>query len=125
MTTLKINGTEIAGYIKIDGFEWQRNDIDGSGAGRSVTGLAIRDLIASKIRLDCTCRELTSAERTTLETLLFSADSAGFLTVTCDDTIFRGSSRTMYCSAMSSGFSRRKADGTEYWKNAKFVLVER
>lgn len=121
MTSLKINGTEIAGYIKIDGFQWQRNDLDGSGAGRSVTGLAIRDLIATKIRLDCTCRELTGAERATLEGLLFAAE---FLTVTCDDSIFRGSSRTMYCNSMSSGFSRRKANGTEYWKDCKFVLVE-
>ena len=122
MTSLKINGTEIAGYIKIDGFQWQRNDLDGSGAGRSVTGLAIRDLIATKIRLDCTCRELTGAERATLEGLLFAAE---FLTVTCDDSIFRGSSRTMYCNSMSSGFSRRKPSGVEYWKDAKFVLVER
>lgn len=121
MTSLKINGAEIAGFIKVDGFEWQRNDVDGSGAGRAVTGKAIRDLIATKIRLDCTCRELTSAERTTLEGLLFAAE---FLTVTCDDAIFRGSSRTMYCSAMSSGFSRRKQNGTEYWKAAKFSLVE-
>ena len=121
MTSLKINGTEVAGYIKIDGFEWQRNDVDGSGAGRAVTGKAIRDLIASKIRLDCTCRELTSAERTTLEGLVFAAP---FLTVTCDDSIFRGSARTMYCTSMSSGFARRKPNGTEYWKDAKFVLVE-
>ena len=121
MTSLKINGTEIAGFIKVDGFEWQRNDVDGSGAGRSVTGKAIRDLIATKSRLDGTSRELTSAERTTLEGLLFAAE---FLTVTCDDAIFRGSSRTMYCSAMSSGFSRRKQNGTEYWKDSKFVLVE-
>ena len=121
MTSLKINGTEIAGYIKVDGFEWQRNDVDGSGAGRAVTGKAIRDLIATKIRLDCTCRELTSAERTTLEGLLFAAE---FLTVTSDDSIFRGSSRTMYCTSMSSGFSRRKQNGTEYWKDSKFVLVE-
>ena len=121
MTSLKINGTEIAGFIKVDGFEWQRNDVDGSGAGRAVTGKAIRDLIATKIRLDCTCRELTSAERTTLEGLLFAAE---FLTVTSDDSIFRGSSRTMYCTSMSSGFSRRKQNGTEYWKDSKFVLVE-
>jgi hypothetical protein len=121
VTSLKINGTEIAGFIKVDGFEWQRNDVDGSGAGRAVTGKAIRDLIATKIRLDCTCRELTGAERTTLEGLLFAAP---FLTVTCDDAIFRGLTRTMYCNAMSSGFSRRKQNGTEYWKDSKFVLVE-
>lgn len=121
MTSLKINGIEIANLIKVDGFEWQRNDLDGSGAGRSVTGKAIRDLIASKIRLDCTCRELTSAERAAMEYILFGSE---FLTVTCDDAIFRGSARTMYCSSMSSGFSRRKQNGTEYWKNAKFVLVE-
>ena len=122
MTSLKINGAEIASVIKIDGFQWQRNDLDGSGAGRSVTGLAIRDLIATKIRLDCTCRELSGPARTALESILFASE---FLTVTCDDAIFRGQARTMYCSSMSSGFSRRKQDGTEYWKDTKFVLVER
>lgn len=122
MTTLKINGTEIIGYIYVDGFDWQRNDVDGSGAGRSVTAKAIRDVLDSKIRLDLECRELTGAERTTLENLLFSAP---FLTVACDDTVFRGAaSRQMYCNAMSGKFSRRKQDGTEYWKNVKFVLVE-
>jgi len=121
MTSLTINGTQIAGYIAVNGFEWQRNDVDGSGAGRSVSGKAIRDLIATKIRLDCTCRELTGTERTALENLLFSGE---FVTVACDDAIFRGSSRTMYCSAMSGGFSRRKSGGTEYWKDVKFVLVE-
>lgn len=121
MTTLKINGTEISNLISVDGFQWQRQDIDGSGAGRSVSGKAIRDLVATKIRLDCTCRELTGAQRTALENLLFYAE---FLTVTCDDAIFRNASRTMYCNAMSAGFSRRKANGTELWKDVKFVLVE-
>ena len=122
MTNLTVDGTNIAGYIKMDGFTWQRQDLDGDAAGRTTSGLTIRDLVATKIRLDITCRELTGTERATLEGLLFAAE---FLTVTCDDAIFRGSSRTMYCSAMSSGFSRRKANGTEYWKDAKFVLVER
>lgn len=122
MTSLKINGTQIAGYIKIDGLEWQRNDLDGSGAGRSQTGKAIRDLVASKIRLDCTCRELTGSERATLEGLLFAEE---FLTVTCDDAIFHGSSKQMYCSSMTGGFSRRKPNGTEYWKSVKFSLVEK
>ena len=121
MTTLKIDGTEIANFTSIDGFEWQRNDVDGPNAGRSVTGKVIRDLVASKIRLDCSCRELTSAERATLEGLLFFSQ---FITVTSDDSIFRGEARTMYCNAMSGKFSRRKQDGTEYWKDIKFVLVE-
>lgn len=121
MTSLTVNDTEIAGLIKMEGFDWQRNDIDGSGAGRSVSGKAIRDLVATKIRLDIACREMTGAERTALESLLFSDQ---FLTVECDDAIFRGSARTMYCSAMSASFSRRKADGTEFWKDVKFVLVE-
>ena len=122
MTTLKINGTEIIGYIYMDGFDWQRNDIDGSSAGRTVTAKAIRDVLGTKIRLDLECRELTSAERTTLEGLLFADD---FLTVSCDDPVFRGAaSRRMYCNSMSGRFARRKQNGTEYWKNVKFVLVE-
>ena len=123
MNSLKIDGTEIANLIKVDGFHWERNDLDGPNAGRTLDGLAVRDLIASKIRLpDLDCRELTGAERATLENALFSAE---FHTVECDDAIFRGVPRTMYCSSMSSGFSRRKQNGTEYWKGTKFTLVER
>lgn len=122
MTSLKINGTDIIGYIFIDGFEWRREDVDGSGAGRTVTAKAVRDVLGSKIRMDLECRELTSGERTYLEGLLFAAP---FLTVACDDPIFRGAaSRQMYCNAMSGKFSRRKPNGTEYWKNVKFTLVE-
>ena len=122
MTTLKINGTEIIGYIYIDGFDWRREDVDGPGAGRTVTAKAVRDVLGSKIRYDMECRELTSAEREALEALLFSGP---FLTVVCDDATFRGAeSRQMYCNSMSGKFSRRKANGTEYWKNVKFVLVE-
>jgi len=121
MTSLKIGSTEIAGYIKMDGFSWQRQDLDGEGAGRTTSGKTIRDLVATKIRLDCTCKPLTSAERTALETLLFGSE---FLSVACTDSIFRGTSpRKMYCSAMSGGFSHR-IGSTEYWKDVKFVLVE-
>lgn len=122
MTNLTVAGTNIAGYIKMDGFSWQRQDLDGDAAGRTTSGLTIRDLVATKIRLDITCRELTGAERSALETLLFGSE---FLTVSSDDSIFRSETRTMYCSAMSAGFSRRSAAGTEYWKDVKFVLVER
>ena len=122
VTSLQINGTEIIGYIYMDGFDWRREDVDGANAGRTVTAKAIRDVLGSKIRMDMECRELTSAERTTLENLLFADE---FLTVSCDDAIFRGAvSRKMYCNSMSGRFSRRKANGTEYWKNVKFVLVE-
>ena len=121
MTSLKINGTEIIGYIHINGFEWDREAVDGSGSGRTVTAKMIRDVLGTKIRIDANCRELTAAERTTLENLLFSGD---FLTVSCDDAIFRGENRQMYCNKMKAKFSRRKADGTEYWKDGQFVLVE-
>lgn len=121
MTTLKINGTEIAHLIKMDGFKWARNDVDGPGAGRALNAMAIRDRIASKIRLDCSCIPLTAAQRQTLENLLLADE---FVTVSCDDSIFRGLARTMYCNAMSGGFSHRTTAGTEYWKDVQFVLVE-
>ena len=122
MTRLTIDGTNIAHYIKMDGgFKWQRNDVEGPSAGRSLNALAIRDRIASKIRLDCICKPLTGTQRTALENLLLTYE---FITVTCDDNIFRGQSRTMYCSAMSGGFMYRTTAGTEYWKDVQFVLVE-
>lgn len=121
LTSLVINGTEIINYIRIDGFLWDREAVDGPNAGRSVTAKMIRDVLGTKIRIDADCRELTSAERETLENLLFSGD---FLTVSCPDSIFRGESRQMYCNKMSAKFSRRKQNGVEYWKDVKFVLVE-
>lgn len=122
MTTLKINGVEIAGYVKIDGMEWETDALDGPNAGRSISGDMIRDFVALKDSLPLTCRELTGAERRTLKGLLFSAE---FLTVTSDADDFPDGSKTMYCAKMTGGFARRKPNGVEMWKDIKFTLVEK
>ena len=59
-TGVVIDGTDITPYIKYQGVKWTRNDIDGPNAGRTLSGLMVRDRVATKIRLDITCRPITS-----------------------------------------------------------------
>lgn len=59
---LKIDGTDIVPYIAYGGVKWQRSDVDGEGAGRMLDGTLERNRMATKIRLDVTCRPLKSAE---------------------------------------------------------------
>ena len=58
---LKIDGTDIVPFIAFNGLQWQRQDIDGPNAGRTMDGTVVRDRIATKIRWDVTCRPLASA----------------------------------------------------------------
>lgn len=59
---LKIDGTDIVPYIAYGGLKWQRSDVDGEGAGRMLDGTLERNRMATKIRLDVTCRPLKAAE---------------------------------------------------------------
>lgn len=68
--TFRINGTDILPYIANNGLKWSRNDVDGPNAGRSLDGLMHRDYIATKVRWDVTCIPLTSAQLSTVLSLI-------------------------------------------------------
>ena len=135
-TGIKINGTDITPYIAHQGVKWSRNDIDGPAAGRSISGRMIRDRVATKIRLDITCRPLKNDELRILLNLLLPE----FVTVTYDDPMYGVVSKTMYANNNPATFLFKREfippdswyichdsppDPFEYWTNVTFPLVER
>lgn len=121
-TGINIDGTDITHLIAYQGVQWKRNDIDGPSAGRTLSGLMIRDRVATKIRLDITCRQLTLDETRMLLNLLMPE----FVSVTYDDPMDGLVTRTMYANNNGAQFLfARDNDTKEWWDNVSFPLVER
>ena len=133
-TGIKIDGTDITNLIAHQGVQWKRNDIDGPNAGRTLSGLMIRDRVATKIRLDITCRILTLDELRPLLNLIYPE----FVTVTYDDPMEGLVSKVMYSNNNGATFLMRKSfekpanvwyaedkPPVEYWDGITFPLVER
>lgn len=121
-TRITIDGTDITELIAYQGVQWKRNDIDGPNAGRTLSGLMIRDRVATKIRLDITCRILNREEVRTLLNLLMPE----FVSVTYDDPMDGVVTRTMYANNNEAKFLRSlDNDSDELWDNVTFPLVER
>lgn len=133
-TGIRINGTDITPYIAHQGVKWSRNDVDGPNAGRTISGLMIRDRVATKIRLDITCRPLKNDELRILLNLLLPE----FITVTYDDPMYGVVTKTMYSNNNPATFLFKRdferneyfwhdeaIQPFEYWTNVTFPLVER
>lgn len=119
-TGITIDGTDITNLIAYQGVQWKRNDIDGPNSGRTLSGLMIRDRVATKIRLDITCRPLNGTELNQLLNLILPE----FVSVTYDDPMDGHVTRTMY--ANNNGVQFMLSRNTyEYWNNITFPLVER
>lgn len=116
-----IDGTDITDLVAFGGFKWSRNDIDAPNTGRTITGLMIRDRVATKIRLDITCRPLKSAEHSMLMQLIMPE----YVQVTYDDPVDGLVTKTMYANNNSSTFLIKHPDDEEYWGSVTFPLVER
>ena len=119
--TLTINGVDIVPYIAYGGFKWQRNDIDSPETGRSLDGLMHRGRVTTKIRLDITCRLLTTEElRVVLNTI-----QPEYVTVGYDDPMYGYVVKTMYSNNNPATYQIKKPSGKEYWSGVTFPLVER
>ena len=55
---LTVNDVDMIPFIAYQGLKWTRNDIDSPNSGRTLDGLMHRGRVATKIRLDITCRPL-------------------------------------------------------------------
>lgn len=118
---LKIDGTDVTDYIANGGVQWQRSDVDGEGAGRDLTGDLRRNRVATKRRLDITCRPLTSTEAQTLLTAIMPE----WVTVEYLDPQAGAVTRTMYSNNNPATYLMRQSDGTEWWQGITFPLIER
>ena len=117
---LKVNCVNMLPYVAYGGFKWQRNDIDGPDAGRDLTGRLRRNRVATKVRLDITCRPLKSSEAA----IVLSAIKPEYVTVEYYDpeagTVL---TKTMYANNNPAVFQIQK-DGTTWWSGITFPLVE-
>ena len=137
-TGISIDGTDITPYIAHKGVKWTRYDIDGVAAGRTISGLMIRDRVATKIRLDITCRPMKNDELRILLNILLPE----FISVTYDDPMLGFVTKTMYANNNPATFLFKReielpelwtmchdpADAPqpfEYWTDVTFPLVER
>ena len=119
--TFRIGNFDMTPYIAYGGVKWSRNDIDDPETGRAMNGLMYRGRVATKIRLDVTCRPLKAAElRTILNKIL-----PEYVTVTYDDPMLGTVTKTMYSNNNPAVFQMKKADGTEWWSGVTFPLIER
>lgn len=118
---LTIDGVNILPYVQADGIEWQRNDLDGPNAGRTLSGLMIRDRVAIKATLKITCRPLTGAQ---LATILSLIQPEWVTVVYTDPTTNTNVTKTMYSNNVPA--TLRNTNGSvDMWTGLSFPLIER
>lgn len=120
---LKIDGVDFTPYIAYQGLKWQRQDMDGENTGRSLdNGLLFRDRIATKVRLDVTCKLLTTAQ----VSRVLQAIQPEFVTVQYTDPQ-EGSvvTKRMYSNNIPVSYCLKKPNGEELWTGLEFPLIER
>ena len=118
--TFLIDGVDISPYVGFRGFKWTRNDIDGPDAGRTMDGRMHRLRVATKIRLDITCRPLKGSEAR----ILLNAIQPEYVNVTYDDPMYGTVTKRMYSNNNPASYMLRKPNGTEWWDGITFPLVE-
>ena len=107
-------------YIAFGGLKWQRNDIEAPDAGRNMSGTMERGRVTTKIRLDITCRPMTSEELS----IVLNAIQPETVTVTYDDPLYGYTAKTMYSNNNPAAFQMRRSNGKEYWTGVTFPLIE-
>ena len=121
MFVLKIDGLDITPYIASGGVKWQRSDLDGPGAGRTLDSKLRRNRIGSKIRLDVTCRPLTTSEAS----IVLTAIMPEWVTVEYTDPQIGGvTTRRMYANNNPASIWSVRADGVSWWNGITFPLIE-
>lgn len=118
--TLKINGVDITPYIANRGIKWERSDVEAADTGRTMDGKMHRGRVATKIRLDITCRPLTGDEAKIILNAIFPQ----YINVTYDDPMY-GLRRDikMYSNNNPASYLMEK-DDAEYWDGITFPLIE-
>ena len=115
---LKINGVDMLPFIAQKGIKWQRNDLDGSNAGRTLDGVMHRERLASKVRLDITCLPLSSQDAKTVLNAIFPE----YVEVEYTDPQYGLVYKTMYSNNTPATYINTV---TDMWEGITFPLIER
>lgn len=115
---LKINGVDVLPYVAQKGIKWQRNDLDGSNAGRTMDGTMHRERITSKDRLDITCTPLTTEQAKIVLNAIFPE----YVTVEYVSPREGRIVKEMYSNNTPATYMDTKND---LWEGISFPLIER
>lgn len=118
---LKVDGIDMLPYMAHQGLQWNRGDLDSSQAGRTMDGVMHRGRVATKIRLDITCRPLKSSEAR----IVLNAVLPEFVTVEYIDPMEGHVFKTMYSNNIPATHMLIQDDGTEWWQGIAFPLIEK
>ena len=118
---LRINGIDILPYVAHQGIKWQRNDLDAPDSGRTLDGVMQRARVSSKIRLDITCRPLKSDEAR----IVLNAIYPEYVSVEYTDPMQGLVTKQMYSNNNPASHMLLQSDGTEWWNDITFPLIER
>lgn len=117
---LKIDGVDILPYVEHQGIKWQRSDLDSEGSGRTMDGVMHRGRVATKIRLDVTCRPLKTEEAS----IVLNAILPEYITVEYTDPMSGLVTKTMYSNNNPATHMLIQQDGVEWWNGITFPLIE-
>ena len=112
---------DVTDMVAFQGFKWQRNDVEAPNSGRTLDALMHRSRVATKIRLDITCRPLRLAEASTVLQLIYPEYVQVRYTDPQEGTVVE---RTMYSNNNPASFCIKKPDGTEWWDGITFPLIQ-
>lgn len=118
--TLEIDGLDIVPYLAYGGLKWQRSDVEAADSGRTMDAVMHRGRVSTKIRIDCTCRPLTSAEAS----IVLNAVLPEYISVKYYDPMYGIRTVTMYSNNNPASYLMKKSDGREYWTGITFPLIE-
>ena len=122
MFRLLVNGTDLTPYIAFKGVKWTRNDVDSPDTGRTLDAVMHRGRVASKIRLDISCKPLTDSEASTVLNAIYPE----YVTVQYTDPQAGGLvTRTMYSNNNPASYLLNREGEEDLWDGITFPLVER
>ena len=116
-----VNGVSLLPYLAEDGLKWTRFDVEAPDTGRTLDGVMHRGRVASKVRLDVTCRPLTSDQAQ----IVLRAILPEFVTVRYIDPQDGAVTKTMYSNNIPTICATVHPDGSAIWKGLTFPLIER
>ena len=115
---LKIGDVDILPYVAENGIKWQRNDLDGENAGRTMDGTMHRSRVATKVRLDITCMPLKTEDAMKILNAIFPE----YVTVAYTDPMLGDVTKQMYSNNIPATYANTV---TDEWEGIAFPLIER
>lgn len=112
---------DITPYVFYGGIKWQRSDVDAPKSGRNLEGTMMRGRVATKIRLDVTCRPLENSEAS----LILSLIMPEWVQVRYyDPQVGAVVQKKMYSNNNPASYLMKQKSGRELWSGITFPLIE-